>query len=255
MPPSTLHRILRGLAITVFIGLLVYSAIPDRAWSFLGTASGVEGSGRQVREEREMPGFSEIQVTVPAAITLQISETSGVSLEADDNLLPLIETRVVEGRLRIRPTERLGPRSPISITIRTPSVTSIDLVTPIRFSSADLIEGETLSLKIVGSGRATMMVQVEQMEASIAGSGTIRLSGKAGRMEGKIAGSGDIQALSLLCREATIKIAGSGTVNIHAENRLDIRIAGSGEVSYSGTPEVDQSVMGSGKVRPVVAAK
>ena len=60
----------------------------------------VVGTGNSATETRELAEFDEIEFRVAGDFTVTIAEKpTPLVIEADDNILPLITTEVVEGRL------------------------------------------------------------------------------------------------------------------------------------------------------------
>jgi hypothetical protein len=62
---------------------------------------------------------------------------------------------------------------------------------------------------------------------------------------------GNYQAFDLQTRTAQVNISGNGTVNISAEDSLDVSISGMGTVQYRGSPKLSQRVSGLGSVKQV----
>src|SRR6516165_12481646 len=59
----------------------------------------IEGSGTAKTETREVGPFSALEVHAAIHATVTPGDKVSVSLEGDDNLLPLVETTVRDGRL------------------------------------------------------------------------------------------------------------------------------------------------------------
>ncbi len=97
--PSKLRQAF--LAVAIFTCALPASQAMD--WPQGGT---VEGSGKIQTQTRALSGFNGIVLDLPAKLELRIGSTESVTIEADDNLLPLIETVVEKGVLRLRPIKR-----------------------------------------------------------------------------------------------------------------------------------------------------
>jgi hypothetical protein len=80
-------------------------------------------------------------------------------------------------------------------------------------------------------------------------SGTIELHGTARAVDVVLAGSGSAWLSDLVARDATVTLAGSGDVHVHATDTLRVTITGSGSVRYSGDPKtVEDWVTGSGVI-------
>lgn len=215
-----------------FASLLVATSVgfPSAACSFL-TYETIYGDGEPVSEPREVVDFDAVAVAGSFAVNVDVVETEAaaqVSIEAQANLQPYIETRVEGGTLEVRVREgyRVSPRP--RIVVRTGDLNAIEIA-----GSAD----------VVASG-----LSGEEFSVEIAGSGNVRATGTVDELEIEIAGSGEVRTVDLATREARVSIAGSGDVELHVAEALEINIAGSGDVRYRGDPTISQSVAGSGRI-------
>ena len=74
------------------------------AWDWnLGLWKSVSGSGTIKSETRVVPGFTGISLCLDGLVEIRQGGTEGVTIETDDNILPLLETAVENGTLKIRP--------------------------------------------------------------------------------------------------------------------------------------------------------
>jgi hypothetical protein len=91
--------------------------------SWLGGGERVRGSGKIVKQNRELGHFTALATSVSGDVDIRMGSSESVTVETDDNILPLIETVVENGTLRIRPVKRdlqLDTRNmKIVVTVRT----------------------------------------------------------------------------------------------------------------------------------------
>lgn len=193
------------------------------------SVTGVRGSGVAITETREIGSFDELALSGSGNIKVTIGEATPLTITADDNLLPLIETKVEGGRLSIRPTESINPSTEIVIVLGTPSLKHI------RCSGATKLEVHD--------------VKDEPLKIVVSGASTVHADGKTKRFEVTVSGAGDVYAADLKAEEVAITISGSGNAKVHAENKLKATISGSGNITYSGEPAIEQVVSGAGTIR------
>ena len=222
------------------------------AWTW-GPGSTVEGSGKIVEDNRSVPVFQKLRLDGGFDVRVQIGGPVRVVVRADDNLLPLIATRV-EGDTLVVGTERdqnVHSRGKVLVTVTVPALSAA----AVRGSgdlSIDGASGGPFDLALSGSGDVRMGgANLSRLSASLAGSGDIRLQGRADTASFSIAGSGDIHAAGLQTRSTKVSIAGSGDAEVQASELLDVNIAGSGDVRYAGSPRLQRQLAGSGDVRPL----
>ena len=204
----------------------------------LAAAETLTGSGTPATETRNVAGAHSVSMSVPGKLEIVLGDAEKLTVTGDDNILPVLETTVDRGELRIRFRERghlnLHFKTPLRMTL---AVKSLD------------------GIMIAGSGDVVAnALDARKLSLSISGSGNIVLGGKAQALDVQIAGSGDVKAGKLEAKSASVSIAGSGDATLWARESLNASIAGSGDVRYYGDPAVQRSVMGSGSVRRVGAA-
>ncbi|MBX3637642.1 MAG: DUF2807 domain-containing protein [Rubrivivax sp.] len=213
------------------------------------------GSGNVATDTRSVGEFQAVAQQGSIDVTVRQGATPSVTVSADDNLLPLVETVVESGRngatlvVRVKRGERISTRNKLAVEIVTPK-----LVALASAGNGDLrVENfQTPSLKLAISGSSDARLNgltADELGISISGSGDVRGSGQAGKLTISIAGSGDVKLPDLRADEVQVTIAGSGDAEVHAAKTLKVRIAGSGDVVYSGDATPDTSVAGSGSVR------
>ncbi len=199
-------------------------------------AAALTGSGKQVTEERKASGFTRISLSLPGRVDLTQGSAEGVTVTADDNVVPEIETLVENGtlKLRFRRNTSLAGKSTIRIAVQARNIDSIS---------------------VAGSGDVhAPALTAPRLTVSIAGSGNVHIAGRTDALDANISGSGDLGASQLDTQSAKISVAGSGDAVVWARKALTVSVAGSGDIRYYGDPAVTKSVVGSGSVRRLGAA-
>ena len=215
----------------------------------------ITGSGKLQSETRAVSGFQAITLRGSMNLVLRQGTREGVELRADDNLLPLIETQVVD-RNGVRTLE-IGTKKGASYVSRNPLVASVDLITlsALTITGAgdavsEALKTPSLRVAITGSGNVRLhQLSADEVSAKVSGSGDIEFSGRTARLGVSIAGSGDVNTRGLEADEVSVSVAGSGDASVTARKTLGVSIAGSGSVVYSGEPVVSSSIAGHGSVR------
>lgn len=212
----------------------------------------VRGEGPVQKENRTVTSFDELSIAGSFEVALVQGNEGSVTIEAQENLLPYITTEVKNGNLKIRTEDgvNLQPSKPILVTVFITDVEKISLAGSGTVTSDFTLTGESLHLRLAGSGDLDISAETNFMEADLAGSGDILMKGSATRVEINIAGSGDVEAFDLKANDTSVNISGSGTAQVYCDGYLDAKIIGSGDVVYKGSPQKEDSKsIGSGKIR------
>ena len=243
-------RISQFFPALVLIGVFGLIATPAAAWDWNFGAK-VSGSGNIKTETRNVSGFTGISLSLPANVEIIQGGSEGIVIETDDNVLPLIETVVDNGSLKIRFKERnmsVNTKT-FNITINVKTIDNLSVAGSGDVRAAKL-QVAKLKTSIAGSGNVHITsLDADTLTLSIAGSGDFSAGGKASVVEGKVAGSGNMKIGALAANSVKLSIAGSGDATVWAKDTLTVSVAGSGDVTYYGDARVSQSVAGSGSVK------
>lgn len=236
--------------------VLVACSLTPLAHADWFSGSAVRGSGNLRTEARDVGAFTGVALALPAVVDVRQSDKDGVSVETDDNILPLIATVVENGVLKIRWKTKTGGVRAQSIRI---VVTARSIETLMVAGAGDIridkLQARNLVAAISGSGEIRIgQLDATSIKASINGSGELTVAGRTETLQGAIAGSGNLQSGKLDARTASLKIAGSGYARVWARETLAVKVAGSGDVDYYGSPTLTRSVAGSGTVKRLGAA-
>ncbi|MBB5206234.1 hypothetical protein HNQ51_003579 [Inhella inkyongensis] len=243
----------RSLLTATATAALGFSAMA-LAWSSHERGEAVKGDGQIKREARSVESFDAISLAGSFEIKVKQSTTQRLELEADGNLLPYVETKVVEGskgrtlQVQVKRGYALASKQPLRI--------EVDMATLRALSLAGSGKAEVLAMKsdklvfsIAGTGSVKgQQLEIGSLKMDVAGNGQIEAAGRTNELAVSIAGRGDVRAAELAGDDVKVSIAGSGDAEVQANKKLKISIAGSGDVRYRGTAEVSQSVAGSGSI-------
>ncbi|WP_127131608.1 head GIN domain-containing protein [Pseudoflavitalea rhizosphaerae] len=213
----------------------------------------LKGDGPVVKQERTVDGYTRIETNVDG--TAYVTQETGhrLTIEAQQNILDVIETPVIAGKLiiRFKRGKRIGRHDPVIVRVSAPVIEELGLEGSGDLLVTNDISTNGLSLRVSGSGelKAKNIQVANELYASISGSGNMfALGGSSGYAKYAISGSGGIDMLPVTIKKVDADISGSGNVRTTATELLNVRISGSGNVVYSGNPQVTTKISGSGNV-------
>lgn len=197
-----------------------------------------EGSGVLVTEQRDVSGFDRVSFEGFGTLIITQGSEESLTIEAEDNILPRIETRVRGGTLEIgfdttRWQDIVRPTKSITYTL---TVITLD---GIALSGAGSIEAKG--------------IDAERFDVELSGAGSIEISGYAGTQEINVSGAGSYDSRELQSERIDVNISGAGSAIVWATESLGVNISGVGNVSYYGDPQVRESISGLGNVKALGA--
>lgn len=215
----------------------------------------VSGSGPVVTENRAVSDFKEIKSDISGEVYVTAGPVYKVSIEAQQNVIDVIETVLNDDRLTIRLKNNTSVRAEDKIVVRitSPNIRGLIVSGSGNISANEPVTTSDLYMNVSGSGDIYLnKLTAVTLDANISGSGRIDIAGgELNDQSLEISGSGDMDFLNLLSKDADVRISGSGSARVKATDHLKVRITGSGDVYYTGNPAVDVQITGSGSMKHI----
>ena len=171
---SSKPKIIKLIVIIVLIGIImVFTA------SCKWTIGVVRGSGDLETEERDVSEFDEIHFTGIGKLIIEQGEEEELIIEADDNIIDLIETEVKgkELYIKFRRGFNVIPTTKIKFFLTVKDLDRIDL-SGVGDMDCDSFETDNLEFHISGSGNVYFEIEADTLETHVSGLGDINLEGK-----------------------------------------------------------------------------
>lgn len=208
-------------AAALVIGLVAstmssFGKVGDRFFNFSFNFGKVKGSGQTASEIREVKEFHAIDVGGVFEVEIVAQKEFSVEVEADDNLLPFITTRVRNGVLRIGTEKKLSTSNPLRIRINAPDIEKIET------SGAS-------NLTIAG-------LKNEAISVDSSGASKIRLAGETAKLIIDLSGATKVDAEGLTAANGTVEASGASSALVNVSGKLQVDLSGASKVTYVGSP-------------------
>jgi len=215
-------------------------------------SSVIRGSGHMASEERSVSGVSGVELAMNGTLNVRLGDSESLTVEAEDNLLPYIETSVRGGTLLIKTRAGTNVQSTRSINF---VLTVSELNAASVSSSGDIIasamEDNRCDIEISSSGSISLeSVDCTTLSTRISSSGQVSIAGgSAERQEIRISSSGDFLAPQVVSSDADITISSSGSATVNVLEHITGSISSSGNIYYFGDAQVNVRTSSSGTVQ------
>ncbi|CAN1211306.1 Putative auto-transporter adhesin head GIN domain-containing protein [Tumidithrix helvetica PCC 7403] len=192
---------------------------------------GIRGSGVFKTESREVTTFSSISFKSVGKLKIQQNGKESLTISAEDNILPILESRVSDQILYISNANEssINPTKPIEFVVEVKSL-------------------ESLNIDGVGSIEANG-IQGKRLSVSLDGVGSVAIAGNVDVLDLSLSGVGSFQGGELKTNQATVRNKGVGSAVVNVSDRLDATVSGIGSIEYIGFPQVKESVKGMGAIK------
>jgi hypothetical protein len=232
---------------------LLFFALTVSAFTITDRNEKVKGSGTIREESRNGGPFRSISTSGSYNVYILQGAKHDIRIEADDNLLPYIETKVSGNDLEIRTKKGydIKPSKTINIYVTLDQLENLSSSGSGGFYSKGKLKGDKVKFSFSGSTNTELDLDASDLSVEVSGSSHLNLKGNIPATKYEISGSADIEALELQSASAQIAISGSGKLDLAVEKKMDISVSGMGKIRYKGSPVINQSSSGMAKVSKI----
>jgi len=215
----------------------------------------VVGEGPLVTQTRTVGNFTGVSSEMSGKVNFTIAPDYKVEITAQQNILDVLNTNVVNGVLHLdfKNNVRVREHEDLLINITAPYADYFRLSGSGNMNVQGDITANNLKVTLSGSGDITVQKAAiaDKIDTDISGSGNISIAGGSAVNEDvDISGSGKVEMAGVDAQNAVTHTSGSGDVKLALSTNLDAHISGSGSVYYHGNPIISTHISGSGRVIP-----
>jgi hypothetical protein len=183
----------------------------------------VRGSGVGSKVVRSTPAFSKLDVRGSVRAEVEVGKPPSLELLGDDNLLPLVTSRVNSGTLLIASDRVLKTTQPLVARITTPSLDGVTLAA----ASSGFVKG----------------VNADHFVARLAGATELHVGGTSRMLEVVVKGAARAKLKHLTVQSAHVTSSEATRVELGRLETLEVNQKGPSVVTYEGSPEIKRSVV------------
>ena len=232
-----LHRI------KLLSGLIAVSML------FLSCDAGIVGNGDVQTRTKSVDDFNRIEISGNFNVFLEQSGKPGLKIEADENVMDIIEVRQTGKTLEIRTEVNIIRSKKKDLYISFDELKKMEISGAVEMRSEDKLEFKSLEITGGGAADINLDMEAEWLRIDISGAADFDLTGEVGEAELYISGAGGFDLIDLKTERMTLDISGAAHARVYATEELDVEISGAGAVRYKGHPDIKRDVSGIGSLK------
>ena len=213
----------------------------------------VKGSNVMATESRDVGNFDAIQLDGAGKLVITQGETMALQIEAEDNILPYLESSVVGNTLELGFQDHFWQRTLLPTETITYSLVVTDL-NALTFNGAGDLEMNQLAtdeLSIVVNGAGQVQINdltANSLKIQINGTGDVSVAGEVTTQAIGIDGAGTVKNGDLKSSTTFITANGLGVATVWATDQLEVTFNGGGTLNYYGEPSIIQNINGAADI-------
>lgn len=214
------------------------------------TVSLVSAAALARTEDREVPEFDAVQVASGIRATVEIGPRKPVRLEADDDVLPLLDVRVEDGALRVgfKPDTHFQGNHRVSVSIQTPRLRAV-AASGGSVVRATMTRAEESALLASGGSELHLRgVDADRLSVQGSGGSVLELDGRAATLDLQISGGTRLLGRNLSVKDVVVQASGGSQGELRADGRIRGSLAGGSELHVRGAAKAKVAASGGSSV-------
>ena len=222
----------KTLLIGIGLALAIYLILP-----FNNFLHSVEGSGNVIKEKRELSSFHAIDIGSAFRIYLKKGEPQSITIESDDNIVPLIKTKVTNGELDVSIKGSITNTEKMNIYITVPRLDEIELSGAAKLTSEDRFDEDKMKIDLSGASRLELNIKTNKLKLEVSGASNVSLNGHAASLDLDASGASKTKISELEVNNASIDCSGAANIWLSVIESLKGEASGASSIYYKGNPK------------------
>ncbi len=215
------HSMTKSLFLLILFNAFIFSAFAQET-----------GNGNVVRKALDLPEFTKLSVGGALKVKLSQAPVCQVILEADENLIPLMEFKVSNGELKLN-SGSFKKATVLQVEITLPEIESIEASGASQINASGAFQGSSLEINVSGASVVNFSGAFEVIEVELSGASKSTLVGTTSTLEAKLNGAAKLLAAELIANSAEIEASGAAKAEVNAVEHLEMKTSGAAKISHN----------------------
>jgi hypothetical protein len=225
------------------MGLIIASVL------FISCDAGIVGNGDVQTRTKSIDDFNRLEISGNFNVYLDQSGRPGLKIEADENIMDIIEVRQTGNTLEIRTEVNIIRAKKKDLYINFDELKKMEISGAVEIRADDRLKFKTLEITGGGAADINLDMEADWLRVDISGAADFDLTGEAREADLIISGAGGFDLIDLKTEKMSIDISGAAHARVYATEDLDVEISGAGAVRYKGSPDIKRDISGIGSLK------
>jgi hypothetical protein len=207
----------------------------------------IEGSGNVTTEKRIVQGdFKNVSVSNAIDLVIEQSDSTEITVEADDNIQKEINTKVENGTLIISCKFSSFNNVTKKVTVKMPVIDKIEASSASSVHNKNVIQGENINLEASSASTIDVNIESDNITCDSGSGSTINIQGKALKIKTSASSGSSINAEKLLANEVEAEASSGASVSVHPIVKLKAEASSGASINYDSSPKNIEKTENSG---------
>lgn len=188
------------------------------------------------REDRTITGFTKLEVSGGFEIVLTQGNSESLTIEADENIMSNIQTRLTGSTLEIYTKGTIRNYRIMRVYITFKQLESIELSGAVKVTADQSLQFDRLDFDISGACTIEFDMEADRLDLDLSGASKLILNGYVNYLEADCSGASKLMLAGLKTKRISFESSGASTAEFWVTESLDVESNGASNVRYKGNP-------------------
>ncbi|QWX82685.1 DUF2807 domain-containing protein [Cellulophaga sp. HaHaR_3_176] len=210
--------------------------------------SGIKGNGVVTEDARSInENFTSISASEGLEVYVTQATDFSILVEADENVINLIETDIKDGELHIHTEKNIGNATK-KVYVSLPKISTLNSSSGAYVKTENTIKTGRLSIASSSGSIVNIDINVDNLNLDSSSGSNLNISGTVGNSEIEASSGSNINAKKLTTKYCNASASSGGNINIYVSESINANASSGGNVSYSGDATLTSKKSISGSV-------
>ncbi|MBF7090524.1 DUF2807 domain-containing protein [Flavobacterium sp. ALJ2] len=235
------------ICVTKFI-VVTLTALLFASCNFSTNFKSINGSGKVVTEKRNIQGnFENVSVSNAIDLVIEQSDKTEISVEADDNLINKITTKIEGNTLVIKcDYNSFSNIKSKKVIVKMPIITNIKASSASTVKTINVIRGEDINLDASSAADMNINIESDAITCETSSASNIAIEGKALKLNVSASSGSGINAKRMLANDIDAQASSGASIQVHPVLSLKAKASSGGNINYNSIPKSIEKKSSSG---------
>ena len=214
----------------------------------------ITGSGEVITENRTVTDdFKSIEVSNSIDLVVEQSDKVQITVEADDNLINSITTKIENGVLIIScDYDSFFDIESKKVTVKMPSIEALRASSASSVSSSNKLRGQEITVRASSAANIKLDLEYDRVDAKASSAGTIAMNGLTLSLNSTASSGSDIDADDLFSNEVIATASSGASITINPIVKLKAKATSGSSILYVKTPKsIERKTSSGGSIEKI----
>ncbi len=190
--------------------------------------------------------FEQIQVSSGISLIVSQSDVTSVEVETDENIQPLIITKVENGVLIIKTDDSFDATKGPEVRVSLPFITSLKSSSGASVKNGTTLKSTSLSVDSSSGSKVVLDVEADFISLESSSGSSIEVTGKAIKAETASSSGSNINAGKLMANEVFAQTSSGSSTKVYPIISLKAKASSGSDIRYKNVPKTLEKEESSG---------